>query len=141
MQVFSLLPQVAVALGLLVGSAAADTFMVFSTKTTGQPRRQPQSYQFFDGPDVAWVAGDPTPDCFKAIHAMWWDARNDVSGDKHGVRIVGDDIDPDIFEWNTPDQGHYSTCLRAKVPLLLLVMACTYRSFENHKTNTIFFPM
>lgn len=115
MQIFSFLPKVAVAMGLL-GHATADIFMVFSTKTTGQPRRQAQAYQFFDGTDVAWVDGVPTPDCYKAIHTMWWDAMDDVSGNKHGVRVVGDDANPDVVEWNTPDQGHYSTFLHAKPP-------------------------
>lgn len=108
MQVFSVLPKLAVALGLL-GPAAADTFMVFSTRTFGQPRREAHAYQFFSGTDVSWVDGIPTPDCNKAIGTLWWNTISDVSGDKHGVRVVGDYVNPDILEWNTPDQGHYST--------------------------------
>lgn len=49
---------------------------------------------------------------------------DDVSGDKIGVRMETQYLDPDIIEWNTGDDylGHHSKCQYARTTSLLLYL-------------------
>lgn len=54
------------------------------------------------------------PQCTKELHAAkLWRFSLDVSGDKQGVRMVGNIDDPSILEFNTGDDflGHNSECI------------------------------
>jgi hypothetical protein len=64
-------------------------------------------FLFFLDDDVA----SDGPTCDMAIANKNLLMRStDVSGNKKGLRLVGDVLDPDIMEWNgkTADLGHYS---------------------------------